>query len=720
MERVELHCHTSMTAMNGVSPAGDLVDRAVSLGQQAIAITDLGGVYAFPAAERNCPENFKVIYGCEVDMLRRISRKPVTNRIILIAQNCQGLENLYRIISEAHTTYMHERDPLVPRKWSLSKHRVGLLVGAPYDGGELTEAISEGREEAELEKIAAFYDWLEVVPPDIGRSMLPEEGTIGESDARKVTEHIISLGDRLGIPVVASGDAYYSTPTDKLLRSILLDAEGIDNPDEQPDLHLRSTEEMKQAFSWLGEKKAEKIIVTNTNRIADQCERISLLPEGKHYPVFPDADRIIEADSRRSAEALFGPDLPPNVTEQLDLELSVITSHGYASQYFLARELVKESRSRGYLVESRGCAAASLVAFLLGITEINPLDERYDISYETFSGLDGEKEPDFDLNFAPKEQFRIQKMLQDRLGKDRVFRAGKVVTLSDNAAYRRAKRYFEKYGIEASEEELREMTERLSSVRRTTGQNPVALILLAEGDDIENYTPVQYPADIPDQWIRSTQLDYHFVERALFKVDIIGHNDPEILFQLKKRTGVDPEKVDSYDEAVIQMICDGDTENIPEFGNDFCRDVMRQTHPTSVQDLIRVSGLIHGTDVWGGNGEKLIKNGTARLSDLICLRDDILQYLQTKGIERADAYRIMETVRKGRAASGWARNWPSDCKLMREHGVPDWYIASCEKIRYLFPRAHAASYVLIALRLTWYKLHFPDVFEEVVHLVKGR
>lgn len=718
MERVELHCHTSMTAMDGVSPAEDLIDRAVSLGQRTLAITDLGGVYAFPAAERNCSEDFKIIYGCEVDMLRKIGRKPATNRIILIAQNRQGLENLYRIISEAHTTYMYERDPLVPRKWSLSKHREGLLVGAPYDGGELAEAILKGREDAELEKIAAFYDWLEVVPPDIGNNLLRREDMAGKPDAQEITERIISLGDHLGIPVVASGDAYYSAPTEKLLRSILLDAEGIDNPDGQPDLYLRSTEEMKQAFSWLGEKKTEEIIVTNTNRIADQCERISLLPEGKHYPVIPDADRMIEEDSRKRAENLFGPELPRNIADRLNLELSVIISHRYAYQYLLARELVKESRSRGYLVENRGCAAGSLVAFLLGITEINPLDERYDIPFETFYGLNGEKEPDFDLNFAPEEQFRIQKLLQDRLGEDRVFRAGKVVMLSDKAAYRRAKRYFEKYGIEASEEDLLEIIERLSSVRRTTGQNPGGLILLAEGDDIENYTPVQYPSDIPDQWIRSTQLDYHFVERALLKVDVTGHNDPEILFQLKKRTGVDPEKVDPYDEAVIQMICDGDTKNIPEFGNDFCREVMRQTHPTSVQDLLRISGLIHGTEVWGGNGEDLIKSGTAGLSDLICLRDDIFQYLQAKGIERSDAYRIMDAVRKGRAASGFARNWTSDCQLMREHGVPDWYIASCEKIRYLFPRAHAASYVLMALRMAWYKHYYPTDFVDTVAEIK--
>lgn len=705
----------------------------------------------------------------EVNALAKSSvemiRKMPTYHAIILATCDQGRTNLYRLISLSHIKYYNKR-PRIPKS-EFNKYRDGLLIGSACEAGELYRAILNGRPQEEITRLVNFYDYLEIQPLGNNAFMIRDEDSdiASNDDLIDINKRIVKLGEEFGKLVVATCDVHFLNPEDEIYRRIIMAGKGFKDADEQAPLYLRTTEEMLKEFEYLGSKKAEEVVITNTNKIADMCERISPVRPDKCPPVIENSDGMLREICYNKANRMYGDPLPPIVKERLDRELNSIISNGYAVMYIIAQKLVWKSNEDGYLVGSRGSVGSSFVATMSGITEVNPLHAHYlcthckysdfdspevqafsgrggcdmpdklcpkcgrplskegfDIPFETFLGFKGNKEPDIDLNFSGEYQSKAHKYTEVIFGEGQTFKAGTIGTLADKTAFGYIKNYYEERGIRKRNCEIDRIVQGCVGVRRTTGQHPGGIVVLPMGEEINTFTPVQHPANDMTVDITTTHFDYHSIDHNLLKLDILGHDDPTMIRMLQDLTGVDPTKIPLDDKAVMSLFqntsalgiepedidgCPLGALGIPEFGTDFAMGMLLDTKPKEFSDLIRIAGLSHGTDVWLGNAQTLIEEGTATISTCICTRDDIMTYLISMGLESEEAFNIMEKVRKGIIAKGKCPQWPQWKEDMKAHGVPDWYIWSCEKIKYMFPKAHAAAYVMMAWRIAYCKVFYP-------------
>ena len=705
----------------------------------------------------------------EVNALAKSSvemiRKMPTYHAIILATCDQGRTNLYRLISLSHIKYYNKR-PRIPKS-EFNKYRDGLLIGSACEAGELYRAILNGRPQEEITRLVNFYDYLEIQPLGNNAFMIRDEDSdiASNDDLIDINKRIVKLGEEFGKLVVATCDVHFLNPEDEVYRRIIMAGKGFKDADEQAPLYLRTTEEMLKEFEYLGSKKAEEVVITNTNKIADMCERISPVRPDKCPPVIENSDGMLREICYNKANRMYGDPLPPIVKERLDRELNSIISNGYAVMYIIAQKLVWKSNEDGYLVGSRGSVGSSFVATMSGITEVNPLHAHYlcthckysdfdspevqafsgrggcdmpdklcpkcgrplskegfDIPFETFLGFKGNKEPDIDLNFSGEYQSKAHKYTEVIFGEGQTFKAGTIGTLADKTAFGYIKNYYEERGVRKRNCEIDRIVQGCVGVRRTTGQHPGGIVVLPMGEEINTFTPVQHPANDMTVDITTTHFDYHSIDHNLLKLDILGHDDPTMIRMLQDLTGVDPTKIPLDDKAVMSLFqntsalgiepedidgCPLGALGIPEFGTDFAMGMLLDTKPKEFSDLIRIAGLSHGTDVWLGNAQTLIEEGTATISTCICTRDDIMTYLISMGLESEEAFNIMEKVRKGIIAKGKCPQWPQWKEDMKAHGVPDWYIWSCEKIKYMFPKAHAAAYVMMAWRIAYCKVFYP-------------
>ena len=686
-------------------------------------------------------------------------RKLPSHHAILLATNDLGRINLYRLVSCSHLKYFNRR-PLIPKSEFL-RHREGLLIGSACEAGELYQAVLNHRSDQEIARLVNFYDYLEIQPLGNNAFMIKSDRTDVESmeDLREINRKIVKLGEEFGKPVVATCDVHFLDPEDEVYRRIIMAGKGFGDADEQAPLYLRTTEEMLSEFAYLGSEKAEEIVITNPNKIADMCEKISPVRPDKCPPVIPDSDKTLREICYNRAHEIYGEDLPEVVVERLERELHSIISNGFAVMYIIAQKLVWKSNEDGYLVGSRGSVGSSFVATMAGITEVNPLRPHYycpkchysdfdsdyvkpyagragcdmpdrncpvcgeklkkdgfDIPFETFLGFKGNKEPDIDLNFSGDYQGNAHRYTEVIFGKGQTYRAGTIGTLADKTAFGYVKNYYEERGERKRTCEINRIVQGCVGVRRTTGQHPGGIIVLPLGEEIDSFTPVQHPANDMTTDIITTHFDYHSIDHNLLKLDILGHDDPTMIRMLEDLTGVDAQTIPLDNQEVMSLFrstealgitpeqlggCPLGSLGIPEFGTDFVIQMLVDTKPQSFSDLVRISGLSHGTDVWLGNAQTLIEEGKATISTAICTRDDIMIYLIGKGLDSELSFTIMESVRKGK---GLKPEWEEE---MLRHDVPDWYIWSCKKIKYMFPKAHAAAYVMMAFRIAWYKIFYP-------------
>ena len=700
-------------------------------------------------------------------------RKMPTHHIIILAKNDIGRYNLYQLITESHLTY-YARRPRIPKSL-LNEYREGLLIGSACEAGELYQAVLEKRSTEQIAKLADFYDYYEIQPLGNNRFMIESSripDVTSDEDLKRLNREIVELGEKFGKPVVATCDVHFLDPDNEVYRRIIMAGKGFDDADSQPPLYLRTTEEMLEEFSYLGAAKAREIVIDNPVKIAGMVEKISPVNPNKCPPVIENSDQELRNICYRKAHEMYGEDLPAQVSERLEKELNSIISNGYAVMYIIAQKLVWKSNADGYLVGSRGSVGSSFVATMAGITEVNPLSPHYycrhchysdfesdevrayaggcgfdmpdkdcpvcgetlvkagfDIPFETFLGFKGDKEPDIDLNFSGDYQAKAHKYAEVLFGEGHTFKAGTIATLADKTAYGFVKNYYEEHEQRKRRCEIERITEGCTGIRRSTGQHPGGIVVLPHGHDINEFTPVQHPANDMECGIITTHFDYHSIDHNLLKLDILGHDDPTMIRTLEDyitSEAMDNEynadnpfiatEIPLDDEKVIELFhgtevlgikpediggCKLGCLGIPEFGTDFVIQMVEDTKPQTLSDLIRISGLSHGTNVWLGNAQELVKSGKATISTAICTRDDIMTYLINQGVESALAFTIMESVRKGK---GLKPEWED---AMKEKGVPDWYIWSCNKISYMFPKAHAAAYVMMAYRIAYCKINYP-------------
>ena len=707
------------------------------------------------------------------DMNPNAIRKLPTYHIIILAKNDIGRYNLYQLISESHLTY-YARRPRIPKSL-LNKHREGLIIGSACEAGELYQALLNKKSAEFIARLADFYDYYEIQPLGNNRFMIESTrlpDITSEEDLIEINRQIVELGERFKKPVVATCDVHFLDPEDEVYRRIIMAGKGFDDADVQPPLYLRTTEEMLEEFAYLGSAKAREIVIENPNKIAEMVEKISPVNPNKCPPVIENSDQELRDICYKKAHEMYGEDLPVQVSSRLEKELNSIISNGYAVMYIIAQKLVWKSNDDGYLVGSRGSVGSSFVATMAGITEVNPLSPHYycqechysdfeseevrsyaggcgfdmpdkpcpkcgaplvkagfDIPFETFLGFKGDKEPDIDLNFSGDYQAKAHKYTEVLFGTGHTFKAGTIGTLADKTAYGFVKNYYEEKGQRKRRCEIDRITLGCTGIRRSTGQHPGGIVVLPHGHNINEFTPVQHPANDMETDIVTTHFDYHSIDHNLLKLDILGHDDPTMIRTLEdyitsdameneynKENPFIATKIPLDDEQVISLFhntsalgikpedidgCKLGCLGIPEFGTEFVIQMVQDTKPQTLSDLIRISGLSHGTNVWLGNAQELVKSGKATISTAICTRDDIMIYLINQGVESALAFTIMESVRKGK---GLKPEWEV---AMKEKNVPDWYIWSCKKISYMFPKAHAAAYVMMAYRIAYCKINYP-------------
>lgn len=771
-KRVELHLHTQMSSMDGITSAEKLVERAAKWGHKAIAITDHGVVQAYPEAYKAAKKHkIKIIYGVECYLLDDTQaenpedfdwKKAKYYHAIILVKNQAGLKNLYKLISESHLNYFYKR-PRVPKKL-LDKYREGLILGSACEAGEVYRAVLNN--DPRLTEIASYYDYLEIQPLGNNDFLVRNNNVKDYDELKEINMKITQLADSLGKPCVATCDVHFMDPEDEIFRRILMAGQGYQDADLQAPLFFRTTEEMLQEFQYLGKEKAYEVVVKNTVLISDMIEDVAPIPSDTYTPTIEGAEEDLRKMSIEKAKSIYGENLPELVEERLEKELNSIINNGFAVMYIIAQKLVAKSISDGYLVGSRGSVGSSFVANMAGITEVNSLPahyictnckysefftdgsydcgfdlppkdcpdcgtllkrDGYDIPFETFLGFDGDKAPDIDLNFSGEYQPTAHKYTEALFGEGHVFRAGTISTIAEKTAAGFVDKYFESKGIPLTTATKNWLSLGCTGVKRTTGQHPGGIMIVPMENEIYEFTPIQRPADDVNSDITTTHFDYHFLHDSILKLDILGHDDPTVIRMLMDITGIDARNIPLGEEKTMSLFsstqalgvteedigCKVGTLGIPEFGTSFVRQMLVDTKPESFSDLIRISGLSHGTDVWLNNAQDLIKSGICTLSEAICCRDDIMIYLIHKELPPKTAFKIMEDVRKGKGLKDEYVN------IMKEHGVPDWYIDSCNKIKYMFPKAHAAAYVMMAFRIAWFKVYYPEAFYASFFSVRG-
>ena len=708
-------------------------------------------------------------------------RKLRSHHVILLAKNDMGRINLYRLVSMSHLTYFNKQ-PKIPKSM-IQKHREGLIIGSACEAGELYQALLDEKSDAEIARIVNFYDYLEIQPRGNNKFMIESEKirlVNSMEDILKLNKRIVDLGEQFHKPVVATCDVHFLDPEDEVYRRIIMAGKGFSDADDQAPLYLHTTEEMLEEFSYLGPEKAKEVVITNTNMIADMVETIAPVRPDKAPPIIPDSDKTLTEICYNRAHEIYGPDLPEIVEKRLEKELHSIITNGFAVMYIIAQKLVWKSVEDGYLVGSRGSVGSSFVATMAGITEVNPLaphyycsdchyvdfdsehvkkyadlgaagidmpdmdcpvcgkplhKEGFDIPFETFLGFKGDKEPDIDLNFSGEYQSKAHKYTEVIFGAGQTFRAGTIGTLADKTAFGFVKNYYEERGKHKRGCEIARLSMGCTGVRRSTGQHPGGIIVLPLGQDINSFTPVQHPANDMTTDTITTHFDYHSIDHNLLKLDILGHDDPTMIRMLQDLTGVDPVTIPLDDKKVMSLFQNtealgvtpeqiGGTKlgalGIPEFGTDFAMQMVIDVKPQSFSDLVRIAGLSHGTDVWLGNAQTLIQEGKATISTAICTRDDIMTYLIRMGVEADASFKIMEAVRKGVVAKGKSDKWPEWKADMLAHNVPEWYVWSCEKIKYMFPKAHAVAYVMMAWRIAYCKIYHPLAYYAAFFSIRAK
>jgi len=702
----------------------------------------------------------------EIDTLGKLSveaiRKLPAYHAILLAKNDIGRVNLYKMVSLSHIEYYNKR-PKLPKSL-LMECREGIIVGSACEAGEIYRAVLKNQSQDRLAKLVQSYDYLEIQPLGnndflIRSDRSDEKDISSRDDLIELNKKIVALGEEYNKPVVATCDVHFMEPEDEIYRRIIMAGKGFKDADEQPPLYLRTTEEMLEEFSYLGKAKAEEVVITNPNLIADMIEKISPVRPDKCPPVLDNSEENLRSICYDKAHSMYGNPLPAPVEARLEHELKSIINNGFAVMYIIAQKLVWKSNEDGYLVGSRGSVGSSFVATMAGITEVNPLAPHYycsncfysdfeseevksfggssgcdmpdkicpqcgqplskdghDIPFETFLGFYGDKEPDIDLNFSGEYQSKAHDYTEVLFGKGHTFRAGTIGTLAEKTAFGYVKNYYDEHGEHKRNCEIERIVGGLVGVRRTTGQHPGGIVVMPHGENIYSFTPVQRPANDMTTKTITTHFDYHSIDHNLLKLDILGHDDPTMIRMLEDLTGLDAQKISLDDQKVLSLFRDLSALNIkskdidgcelgclgiPEFGTDFVMQMVKDTKPKSFSDLVRISGLSHGTDVWLNNAQTLIQNGKCTLTTAICTRDDIMIYLIATGVEPGQAFKIMESVRKGKGLT------PDMESAMVEAGVPDWYIWSCKQIKYMFPKAHAAAYVMMAFRIAYFKVYHP-------------
>ena len=758
VKRVELHAHTTMSSMDAVVSVKDLIKTAASWGWPAIAVTDHGVVQAFPDAAKTVKENkldIKVIYGMEGYLVGGDFEQKRANHIILLAKNPNGLRNLYQLVSLSHLKYFH-RQPRLP-KAIIQEYREGLIIGSACEAGELIRAIVAGNNDDELMEIVEFYDYLEIQPIHNNDFLKRKAEFINvntDDDLRRINLKVAELAKKAGKMLVATCDVHFLNPEDSLYRAILMKGKGFDDAEMQPPLYLRTTEEMLEEFSYLGEELAYEAVVENPRKISEMIEKFKPIPDDLYSPMIPGADEEIRSMSYNKAKYMYGDNLPEIVEARLQQELKPIIGHGFSVLYLIAQRLVKKSNDDGYLVGSRGSVGSSFIATMTGITEVNPLPPHYrcphcqyshfindgsvgcgydlpdkecpvcgtrllkdghDIPFAVFLGFDGDKVPDIDLNFSGVYQPVAHKYTEILFGKDNVYKAGSIQTVADKTAFGYVKKFFEEKGERKHIAYIDRLAKGCMGVKSTTGQHPAGIMVVPRNMDVHFFTPIQHPANDMNCGIITTHFDYHSISSRLVKLDILGHDDPTVIKMLEDLTNRDPKTIPFDDPATMSLFNCTDalgvtaeelgatsgTFGIPEFRTPFTRQMIDDTHPDCFSDLVRISGFSHGTDVWLGNAQDLIRSGQCTLKNAISARDDIMMYLIHSGVDPLLSFKTMEKVRKGKGIA------EDVVEKLRAGGIPEWYIESCQKIKYLFPRAHATAYVMMAYRIAFCKVHYP-------------
>ena len=737
-------------------------------------------VKMLPMLRENGTENLTQLNELGASSEELVKKLPTYHGIIL-AKNDLGRINLYRLVSASHLTYFH-RQPRIPKSL-IMKYREGLILGSACEAGELYQAILRESSDAEIARIVSFYDYLEIQPTGNNQFMIESEKVRlvnSVEDIQNINKQIVKLGEQFNKPVVATCDVHFLDPEDEVYRRIIMAGKGFSDADNQAPLYLHTTEEMLEEFAYLGSDKAKEVVITNTNMIADMIETIAPVRPDKCAPVIENSDKTLTDICYNKAHEIYGPNLPEIVEARLQRELNSIISNGFAVMYIIAQKLVWKSVEDGYLVGSRGSVGSSFVATMAGITEVNPLaphyycsechyvdfdsehvkkyadlgaagidmpdmdcpvcgkplhKEGFDIPFETFLGFKGDKEPDIDLNFSGEYQSKAHKYTEVIFGAGQTFRAGTIGTLAEKTAFGYVKNYFEERGKTKRAAEITRLSLGCTGVRRSTGQHPGGIVVLPIGQDINSFTPVQHPANDMTTDTITTHFDYHSIDHNLLKLDILGHDDPTMIRMLQDLTGVDPVTIPLDDKKVMSLFQNtsalgvtpeqiGGTKlgalGIPEFGTDFAMQMVIDVEPQTFSDLVRIAGLSHGTDIWLGNAQTLIQEGKATISTAICTRDDIMTYLIRMGVDADASFKIMEAVRKGVVAKGKSDKWPEWKADMLAHGVPDWYVWSCEKIKYMFPKAHAVAYVMMAWRIAYCKIYHPLAYYAAFFSIRAK